>query len=259
MLLMRVRIVPYKLGSKSSRLLAKGLDVLRINTPNTRFIPRHNDVLINWGCSASPFVNSRGVWLNHPNSVSNASNKLRAFQLFKEASVSIPDFATNKEDAKALFDSDSVIVYCRTRLCGKGGAGIVLAKNVDELVDAPLYTKGILNSDEFRIHVFKGEVFDVVQKRKRTTDADPTIFNEHIRNHDNGWIFAREGVAEAIDDAIKNTAISAISSLFLDFGAVDIRVDRETKQAYILEVNTAPGITGTTETNYVNKFRAYFE
>lgn len=256
---MRIRIVPYKLGSKSAKALAKGLNVMRIKTSGTRFIPRQNDLLINWGCSASPFINSNGQWLNHPNAVSNAANKLKTFQLLKEAEVSIPTFVTNKVDAEALFDNGTTVVYCRTKLRGKGGSGIVVANSKEELVDAPLYTAGILRSDEFRLHVFKGEIFDVVQKRKRTTDADPAMFNHYIRNHDNGWVFAREGAAEAIDDTIRSTAITAIRALSLDFGAVDMRVDRESRQPYVLEVNTAPGITGTTEINYVNKFKSLFE
>lgn len=58
---------------------------------------------------------------------------------------------------------------------------------------------------------------------------------------------ARDGVV--VSDETKAEAVKAVAALGLDFGAVDIVIDREGKPV-ILEVNTAPGIQGTTLTNY---------
>jgi D-alanine-D-alanine ligase-like ATP-grasp enzyme len=41
----------------------------------------------------------------------------------------------------------------------------------------------------------------------------------------------------------------------LDFGAIDIIYNESRDQAYVLEVNTAPGLTGQTIQSYADAFR----
>jgi glutathione synthase/RimK-type ligase-like ATP-grasp enzyme len=46
--------------------------------------------------------------------------------------------------------------------------------------------------------------------------------------------------------------LAAVSALGLDFGAVDIIWNEREDKCYVLEVNTAPGLQGSTLENYAN-------
>ncbi len=70
----------------------------------------------------------------------------------------------------------------------------------------------------------------------------------HIRVYNRGWVFTRNGVL--LPDAVKLASVAAVKSLCLDFGAVDIGYRISTGKAAVFEVNTAPGIEGTTLKKY---------
>jgi glutathione synthase/RimK-type ligase-like ATP-grasp enzyme len=115
------------------------------------------------------------------------------------------------------------------------------------VVDAPLYTKYIKKADEYRVHVFDGEVIDVQQKRKRQEVENEDV-DYQIRNSTGGWVFCRAEVD--IPDICLSMARRAVSALGLTFGAVDIGYNRREDMAYVFEVNTAPGLEGTTLDTY---------
>jgi D-alanine-D-alanine ligase-like ATP-grasp enzyme len=164
----------------------------------------------------------------------------------KGAGINVPDFTTDINDAKRWIAEDK-IVFCRTLLRANSGRGIVIAKVVAELVRAPLYVKYIRKEKEYRLHVFNGKVIDLVEKRRRTGFQEATNYNKYVRSYEQGWIMARDGVV--VTEETRSQAIRAVQALGLDFGAVDIVMDRNGKPM-ILEVNTAPGIQGTTLDNY---------
>ena len=72
-------------------------------------------------------------------------------------------------------------VVARTILNGNSGAGIVLVENEEQLVDAPLYTVYIPKKQEYRVHVFRGQVLDV-QRKARKQDVPDDEVNWKIRN-----------------------------------------------------------------------------
>jgi len=116
---------------------------------------------------------------------------------------------------------------------------------------APMYTRYVRKADEFRVHVFDGQVIDVQQKRKRR-DVPNDDVNYQIRNARYGWVFCRDGVQAP--DSVLDAAIAAVAALGLDFGAVDIGYNRQRSMPYVFEVNTAPGLEGTTLDSYVMAF-----
>ena len=132
-------------------------------------------------------------------------------------------------------------------MTSSGGRGIVVT-SPSTIVDASLYTKAASISKEYRIHIWNGEVLDFIQKKKRRGGEA----SSDIRNHDNGWVFAREGVT--VTEALVSAAKLAVSSLGLYFGAVDIG-EAEDGSPYVFEVNTAPGLTGTTLKRYVEAIK----
>lgn len=253
--------LPYKMGSVGAKELARLLNGKRVY-PDRNYIPRTDHVIINWGTSEFPHwmpiaMQKNSVFLNNPVFVGVASNKLQALRTLYDAGVRVPPFTTSKKQAKEFF-RDTRRVYCRTLLTASGGKGIIVANNPDDLVDAPLYTAGIdRKRDEFRVHVFRDEIIDYVMKRKM---SDETIaerglqYCNQVRNHDNGWVFARTDVK--LPAPVASSALDAIRALELDFGAVDI-IMRES-QAYVLEVNTAPGLEGTTLERYKDRITSLF-
>lgn len=253
---MRIRILPYKIASKSAKVLAQSLGVLRCNPLNTRFRPRGNDLIINWGSSYWPFT--AGKVLNKPINVRFAANKITALGLMRDAEVSVIPFTLHKPEAVAWLEGGSY-VYERHTIYGHGGSGICVVHSVADLTTGTgveLYTKGISIRREYRVHVFNGEVIDHVQKRRRL-DADTNSVSEYIRNHTQGWIFVREGFDKLVE--VEEQAIKAVKALGLDFGAVDIIVEKRTGSCFVLEVNTAMGMDAgsTTLARYTNAFNRY--
>lgn len=253
---MRVRILPYKIGSESAKLLAQSLGVLRCNPYNTRFRPREDDLIINWGCSCSP----RSWWsiptywhttLNPHEKVAVAADKIAALIAMQDAEVSVIPFTTGLSEAKNWQQADDII-YERHTVTGHGGQGIKVVQPSEELSIAPLYTKGIKIRREYRVHVFNGEVIDHVQKRRRFNSMD---VSPYIRNHSCGWVFVREGFDRL--DEVESQAKRAVEALGLDFGAVDIITEACTGTVYVLEVNTACGMQGTTLQKYTEAIRGY--
>ena len=256
-------IYPYKMGSKSARALSnelkrRGHRALLVRSDG-RYRPYRNHLVINWGNSVVPNWRHPTVGAN-PNQFQNsvqgvtrASNKLTAFRAMHEKGVSIPEFTTDINYVKEHWTDKDVLA--RTILTGHAGNGIehVIWSTFgtdDHIPRAPLYVKYIKKSVEYRVHVFNNEVIDVQQKRNRQGVPAEDI-DYKVRSHANGWVFCRENVVP--DPSVLNESIAAVNALGLDFGAVDVIWNNHYNRAYVLEVNTAPGLEGTTLTNYVNK------
>src|SRR5687767_12319117 len=93
---MAIKVYPYKGGSRSAKALAEAVGGRVLKKVGSKYVRKDGDLIINWGGRDCPFK-GRGV-ANQPDSIDPAANKLTAFQLFKEAGVSIPRFWTNKAD-----------------------------------------------------------------------------------------------------------------------------------------------------------------
>ena len=247
---MKTFLYPYKGGSKSAKELAQGLGIKRIKCKGSKFVGTANKTVINWG-SSNPQVNlGNAIIINKPVNVGLASNKLHTMRKLADCQVSIPEYYTDKFLAEAVIVNGGK-VFCRTKLTGHSGEGIVVAETVNELVDAPLYTKWIRIGQEYRVHVFRGEVLDY-QRKARKHDVPDEEVNWKVRNLAGGFIFARGDVV--LGDDVKEQALKAIEALGLDFGAVDIITGKRDGKAYVLEVNTACGLMGTTLEKYIKAF-----
>lgn len=251
---MKTILYPYKNTSEGAKLLADALGVKRVSS--NKKSPISNKLVINWGCSSFERDVVDGFIINMPESVKKASNKLETFEAIKNAGWGddIPEYVTEAQEAVKWLPKG--IVVCRTTLHGHSGEGIVLASAPEEIVGAPLYVKYIPKKRELRIHVNENEVF-FVQEKRRNTDVPDDKVDWKIRNHQNGFIYANQDVE--VPDVAKDMAQRAITALDLSFGAVDMIYNEKWDRWYVLEVNTAPGLQGTTLQKYVEMLSGYME
>lgn len=239
----RVRIHPYKQGSRSAKVLADALGGKVLKLEGSKFKPKPSDVIINWGSSKAERPWDHSV-LNNPYTVHVASDKLQAFVRLKNEGVSIPSFATSRDSVNW-----EGLTVCRHKLTGHSGEGIELA-DASNLPAAPLYVQYIPKKHEFRVHVV-GESIIAVQRKARRPDVENPDWK--VRNHANGFIFAREGFTAP--SAVLEESRRAIAALGLDFGAVDVIWNEKQRKAFVLEVNTAPGLEGRTVNDYAEGFK----
>lgn len=253
-LVMRPIIFPYNFGSQSARALSEELRRRGHRAKRVRrdgnYRPYQNHLIINWGSGSAPSwdVATPTNLINHYESVNRAGNKLLAFEDMEAGDVSIPEFTSEREVAEQ-WQGEGHTIACRGALRGHSGVGITICTNNQSLAQVPLYVKYVKKKAEFRVHVFRGQVIDV-QKKRRRSDIDRDEVDFQVRNHSNGWVFCRNNVAP--DQSVLDNAIDAVDLLGLDFGAVDVIWNAHHEQAYVLEVNTAPGLEGTTLTTYAN-------
>lgn len=177
-----------------------------------------------------------------------------------EAKPSDLDYCRTPEFTDSIIKADmwrmaGHTVVERHVLNGNSGAGIRLVEPEDHLTAAPLYVKYVPKKQEYRVHVCGGEAVDV-QRKARRKDVEDDAINWKIRNHDNGFIFARNEGDVTPPDVIAQ-AVRSVNALGLAFGAVDVIFNEKEQKAYVLEVNTAPGLSGTTLEGYLKRFQDY--
>lgn len=248
-----VWLFPYKPGSSSGRDLARSLGVRRISHTNSRFRGREEKTVINWGASRLPEEVAKCTVLNNPEAVNRASDKLK---FFHNADCRKPWFTTRWDTALEYMEEEQCTIVVRHVLNGHSGEGIeIVEPGMYMPENAPLYTAYVPKRHEYRVHVFRGEVIDVQRKARRRDVADEDV-NWKVRNNANGFVFARNGDALGdVPDNVLRQATLAVTSLGLDFGAADVIFNEHQSLAYVLEVNTAPGLVGTTLDNYSQAFR----
>lgn len=252
---MAIKVYPYRQGSQSARRLAEALGGRVLKREGSKYSPRLGDIIINWGDSQCPLINTQARVLNHPHAIRRASNKKDAFLVMKEAGVSVPSFAISIQER-----TWEVLTVVRHKLTGHSGDGIEIVEPGGELPEAPLYVQYVKKKDEYRIHIV-GESITTIQRKAARKDFDGTP-NWRVRNHSNGFVFVRKiegGGAITPPQQVLEQASLAIKALELDFGAVDVIWNEQEQRAYVLEVNTAPGMEGSTVTEYADGFKSLLE
>lgn len=251
---MNLIVYPYKVGSKSAKLLAAELEVPIVGRDGQikgqdEFDPRANYLIVNWGSGYTPEWKpySKRHVINHWDNVNLAVDKIASFKRFEEYGVKCPDFTTSMDTAMRWVREGSVVA-ARGKLEGRDGDGLQLIRDPYKLVRCPLYTKFVRAPTEFRVYVFDGKVIDVLEKRRDSERLAAGTVNEDIRTEQNGWVFCRwdkRGEKLEVAPDVHRQAKRAVASLGLVFGGVDVGWSREAG-AVVYEVNTAPSIFGET-------------
>lgn len=250
-------IYPYKSTSGAAKRLARALGIRRIRTANSTYTGRRGDVVINWGSQTVPTWEGVAI-LNPPLIINTLSNKLSFFRAMDSYDLT-PEWTGLRARAIQMIREGHKVV-ARNLLNSSGGRGIDILRTVEqaEVSRAPLFVKYIKKQEEYRAHIFNGEVIAINRKARVNDRPNP---NWEIRNHENGFIYSREGFAtpDVVSICIRNS-INALDNITMDrltFGALDIIWNRNDNRAYLLEINTAPGLEGTLVETYANAFRRY--
>lgn len=246
-----------KPGSAGARRLARELGVRLIRDGGSRYRYRPGDVIINWGNSEPMPGVPDSAYVNHPAAVATAIDKRETWSILEGEGIPTVEWTTDHSEALRWMREHDDRCFVRTTLRGTKGIGMEAFSRDGTEWTRPMYEmfdeghtyvkvfgRNPRNVDEYRIHVAHGEVIDRQQKRRRNRNEYEGRIDPYIRSHDRGWVFCREGLVafSELDKAAKE----AVEALGLDFGAVDCARSRRSGEVCVYEVNSAPGLEGTT-------------
>lgn len=219
----------------------------RASAPSAHFIAEASDGRIettrawdadvNWGRRSGRGLNS---------DITNAVNKRIARELFAEHGVPAPRIFTSDEALDAVRDGITVLgrpdIHTRRQ-------GFWVCRTIDDIEKAlrgrgrkrpaTHFMEWVDMEREFRVHQFQGRTLRISEKLfegRDYTTIKPTVEN---RRH------------------IRKAARHAIRALGLDFGTIDLLADEE--QVFVLEVNAAPGLGGSTPRLWAETFIDHLE
>lgn len=263
---MTTYIYSYNPHSASAKALADALGVKRIKHVGSKYIGKDTDTIINWGSSALPVTCVPCTIINCQSKIEQVTNKLSFFETI-ENELTVPYVAGVHAEAqvRAWLDGGKTVV-ARTKLTGHSGDGIVVfdklyVDNGNPVPPAPLYTLYMPKKEEYRVHCClraggivgtHPAVFDV-QRKARKLDVPDEEVDWRVRNLNGGFIYQRQDID--VPDIVKDVALKVFEQTGLDFSAVDIIYQESKDKAFALEVNTAPGLAGTTLEKYVEMFK----
>jgi glutathione synthase/RimK-type ligase-like ATP-grasp enzyme len=241
-------IYSYNGAGASMRHLSRFLDDAPILTrQNFTETELRDKVLINYGANYLTVWSSG--WLNHPDKIRNAVDKLRTFDLCVRNNVPIPVFTHSKTVVKEWLQQGKQ-VYARATSTGSKGHGISILNTPHQSIpDAAFYSQALNHTYEYRVHVVNAQIISIGRKYAKESNA-----NKWIRNMDNGWAFYLHVDAPI---PVQQAGLQGVIATGLDFGAADVAYDRVENKAYVLEVNSAPTMSESTALRYAEAFRTY--
>lgn len=245
---MRLRIQQPTAASNGCRDLSREAGVTRLRRNGSRFVPRRGDKVLNWGSHEHKFPDC--YYINKPSAVAVCSNKLATYNRFTAENVPHAEWTTDHSRAQYWCREQGRVILGRT-LSGHGGSGIHVYESGATIDGHALYVQYVPKYDEYRVHVWDGEVIDIQMKRRRQDNNGQTDANSRIRNAARGWVFCRERID--CPRVVIAAAKAAVRALDLDFGAADVGFTRRGNCATVYEVNSAPGIEGTTLRKYADR------
>jgi glutathione synthase/RimK-type ligase-like ATP-grasp enzyme len=179
--------------------------------------------------------------INNSQSIARASDKLLSLELMSNAGIDVPAWS---EEPMELVEQFGYPILGRDYQHARGSDIKLCLQERDFKTIKDFYTVYIPTRREFRIHVVGSEVVRVQAKYL----DHPNQYIPWIRNYITGHRFRNPRLR--LRPERLQSAISAVSTLGLDFGAVDLIIADDNCH-YILEVNTAPSCSPLTGGAYV--------
>jgi len=180
-------------------------------------------------------------------------DKRTQFERFSNAAISCPKFSVRGQNVVDDLGDPKRIV-CRSLLNSSSGKGITIIERGQDLPNVPLYTEYIPKKKEFRVHVYNNRVIDFAEKRKRRGHEGDR--DTQVRNLANGYVFCRDDIVLPSD--VLDLAVAAVNAIGRTQGAVDIIWNEKLNKSFVLEVNSNPGMEGTTLKKYVAAIKEQF-
>lgn len=176
-----------------------------------------------------------------------STDKITQYKWFEEHGVPALVFTESQGVAKKWV-AEGLTVVGRAFTNSQCGKGIKLLEPGQIVPELPVYTVYKKKKREFRVNVFRGKLVRVTEKKlKNGWEKGPS----KIRNLENGYVFCNVDLSECPAGLVE-LAVKASAVVKSDFAGVDIGYNEKSKELFVIEVNSAPGIEGTTVQEYVN-------
>lgn len=247
---------PYGNNSSTGKKLAEDAEWKFITNLHGDF-NRENDVLIRYGIYRYPGEDKKfKLVLNKAESIRLNINKSVTHLLLYHKGINVPRIAF----LPGKIDFYPVVSRHKNHSKGKD---IKIINSPEELENrdwkAFYFLELIPSEIEYRFHILRDKCIRISRKLPMTTRDyhDPVIrsFSRGWKLRDKtGWEHDRELESQAIEECKK-----ALKVLELDFGAVDVVIEKETKIPYILEINTAPRLNRLGRKKYIKAFKKLLE
>lgn len=245
-------------ATPGGRAIASELGARITRRRDSRFRADSAAAIINWGSTNAPDL---PTVINSSRSVLTAVDKelLRGLLSATEG-VRVPKRLDLMQAQQKLLDGKRIVA--RSLLRASGGRGMAVVhpgEHIPERVDGvpvKAYYEYIPKSKEYRVHCASGYgIFHIQQKRRRqTVDGGGDVYDNEIRNAGNGWVYCHNEIQE-IPSEVLHQGWAGFEASGLDFGAVDVIYMQRRNRAWVLEINTAPGLEGATVQKYGEMLR----
>lgn len=230
---MKLRLVTKQLKSQSLKRVAKGLS---------------NQLGYKVWRSSQPKPNRKNILYG------DCKNKLHQYQWFQAHELPSLPFTTSVETVGNWLASGKTVV-ARKLLQSSEGKGISIIEPGMEIVSAPVYTEYVLKKREYRVHIFRDKVVQILEKRR----GENYNGESKIRNTANGYVFCQQNITLPAggQTRLHNLALDASKVTDSDFKGVDIGYNEKKDLLFVIEVNSAPGIEGSNVDKYVEVIANY--
>lgn len=226
--------------------IARTLGISALYPRQNRLIKRNNNLsrLVNWGCRPS-VLKAVGIKDGMNQDINTAVSKVRTFAALEKANVHFPPYST---DWRTIAGRGKYLARTDFQTGGRGI--VILDKDSPPPSDRTFdfYSLVIAKSYELRLHIFGDQV--ICEQFKFIPSGSKVL----IRSYDNGARFSNKSLEHhltpELSGKVRTTAIAAVRAVGIDFGAVDLFIGAKTNDVYVLEVNTAPGLSSQEEMNF---------
>lgn len=241
----------HRRSKPTGELLGAMLQLEHGNFPSHRFSTEQTpNTLIRWGSRVEEWVDDVYEKVANPcSAIKLCSDKIVSSEAMDIAGVNVPEYS---DDPYALIEQFGYPLLGRKRQHARGTDIKLILQERDLRKRCDYYTRYIPTKREFRIHVVGDKVIRIQGKYLDY----PEQAVSYMRNYATGYRFRKPRLRLKPDRL--TMAVSAVKSLGLDFGAVDLLIGDD-GLGYVLEVNTAPSCSPITMGAYAVALTDYLD